>query len=309
MAVSYGFIPPSGIKPAEGADYTQILRTDDMARLRGPMFGLLAFSLYAVIVVAVSSLVRSITRAINDRGLSAEEYNRQASQMMFPEGMLAHHLGIISLIGLSVLLVWGLHRINPGYLASVTGRVRWRYLLACLLISAVVIAAYLGLVPLVTGTPVTIHPQPEFVWFAVVIVLTTPFQSIAEEVFFRGYLLQSLGAAMKTPWFGILTSALLFALAHGVQDPWLFGTRYAFGVLAALLVVRTGGLEAAAAIHVMNNVFTFGQAGLTGTISAVFTVSQVPWYTSVGSVVLFAVMAALCYLVARKMHLQTRVGE
>ncbi len=90
-----------------------------MARLRGPMFGLLAFSLYAVIVVAVSSLVRSITRAINDRGLSAEEYNRQASQMMFPEGgMLAHHLGIISLIGLSVLLVWGgLHRINPGYLA------------------------------------------------------------------------------------------------------------------------------------------------------------------------------------------------
>ncbi len=73
-------------------------------------------------------------------------------------------------------------------------------------------------------------------------------------------------------------------------------------------MVRTGGLEAAAAIHVMNNVFTFGQAGLTGTISAVFTVSQVPWYTSVGSVVLFAVMAALCYLVARKMHLQTRVG-
>lgn len=309
MSVSYGFIPPRGIKPPEGADYTQILRTDDMARLRGPMFGLIAFSLYAVVVVAVSSLVRNIAYAINDRGLPAAEYQQQAGRMMFPEGMLAHHLGIISLIGLSVLLVWGLHRIRPGYLASVTGRVRWRYLLACLLISAVVIAAYLALLGALSGTPLTIRPQPEFVWFALVIVLTTPFQSIAEEVFFRGYLLQSLGAAMRTPWFGILTSALLFALAHGVQDPWLFGTRYAFGVLAALLVVRTGGLEAAAAIHVMNNVFTFGQAGLTGSISAVFTVSEVPWYTSVGTVVLFAGMAAACYLVARKMRLQTRVGE
>ena len=62
-------------------------------------------------------------------------------------------------------------------------------------------------------------PQPGFWGFLVVIVLTSPLQAMAEEIFFRGYLLQALGSLVARPWFGVVVSALVFALLHGLQNP------------------------------------------------------------------------------------------
>ena len=87
-----------------------------------------------------------------------------------------------------------------------------------------------------------------------VILLTSPLQAAAEEIFFRGYLMQALGSLVAKPWFGVVASALVFALLHGTQNLPLFVDRLAFGLLAGLLVWRTGGLEAGIAAHVVNNV-------------------------------------------------------
>ena len=53
-------------------------------------------------------------------------------------------------------------------------------------------------------------------------------------------------------------TALLFALAHGLQNFPLFFDRFMFGLIAAWLVIRTGGLEAGIALHVLNNFLAFG---------------------------------------------------
>jgi hypothetical protein len=74
-----------------------------------------------------------------------------------------------------------------------------------------------------------------------VIVLTSPIQAAAEEIFFRGYLLQALGSLVARPWFGVIASSVVFALLHGTQNVPLFVDRLAFGLLAGLLVWRTGG--------------------------------------------------------------------
>ena len=90
------------------------------------------------------------------------------------------------------------------------------------------------------GRPFVLQPQEGFVGFLIAILLTSPLQAAAEEVFFRGYLLQALGSLASSKWVGIVGSAFVFALFHGTQNAWLFGSRFAFGVLAALLVVYLG---------------------------------------------------------------------
>ena len=60
-------------------------------------------------------------------------------------------------------------------------------------------------------------------------------------------------------WWRSLVPAVLFALAHGLgQSVPIFFDRLAFGLVAGLLVVLTGGLEAGIAMHVLNNWVAFG---------------------------------------------------
>ena len=103
--------------------------------------------------------------------------------------------------------------------------------------------------------------------FCIVILLTSPLQAAAEEYFFRGYLIQALhtARARAARWFGVVGSAAVFALFHGTQNLPLFLYRFAFGVLAGCLVLKTGGLEAGIAAHVVNNVVAYGYAVLSGT--------------------------------------------
>ena len=58
------------------------------------------------------------------------------------------------------------------------------------------------------------------------------------------------GSASSSP-------SVVFALLHGTQNLPLFADRLVFGLLAGLLVWRTGGLEAGIAAHVINNVFAY----------------------------------------------------
>ena len=144
--------------------------------------------------------------------------------------------------------------------------------MGCLVIAVVSLNGVLLLSTLI-DEPLRFSPQPGFWGFLVVIVLTSPLQAMAEEIFFRGYLMQALGSLVAQPWFGVVVSALVFALLHGLQNPPLFVARLAFGLLAGVLVWRTGGLEAGIAAHVVNNVCAYTIAGLTTSIA---TLKAVP---------------------------------
>lgn len=95
--------------------------------------------------------------------------------------------------------------------------------------------------------------------------LLVPFQAAAEELMFRGALMQVLGAWIKNPVIPILLPSLMFALAH-VYDPWGMAQVGLMGIACAWLTWRTGGLEAAISLHVVNNlaVFTILSTGITG---------------------------------------------
>ena len=99
-------------------------------------------------------------------------------------------------------------------------------------------------------------------------VVLTPLQAAGEEFFFRGWILQNVGS-----WFpnrgagliaGTVVSVVAFSAAHGSPDPWVLASLAVFATTACLVTWRTGGLEAAIAIHAVNNVGVFGLVIMRG---------------------------------------------
>lgn len=193
-----------------------------------------------------------------------------------PWGLLVTNLMLAAGIGVAMLAVWAAHRWPPGYVSAVVGRVRWRWLLICL-IPAVGVMAPWTVVQLVWDD-VSWSPEPRWPLLLLVVVLTTPLQAAGEEYLFRGWLTQAVGSWFARPVVGALVAGLvsttLFAFAHGQQDVWLFADRFAFGAVAAWLVWRTGGLEAGIAVHAVNNLVVFFTSIALGELSESLLVTQ-----------------------------------
>ncbi|WP_421655771.1 CPBP family intramembrane glutamic endopeptidase [Leptothermofonsia sp. ETS-13] len=108
----------------------------------------------------------------------------------------------------------------------------------------------------------TFDPVKWFVFLPLVLIFT-PIQTTAEELLFRGYVLQSLSLLTKNRWFLVGLSSLLFGALHlgnpevGATNSagWLSLTYIAFGVFLSLITLRDNSLELAIGCHAANNLF------------------------------------------------------
>ncbi|QIE40914.1 CPBP family intramembrane metalloprotease [Rhodobacteraceae bacterium SC52] len=104
-------------------------------------------------------------------------------------------------------------------------------------------------------------------------VLGVAVQTLAEEALFRGYALQQLAARFRSPliWGGL--PALAFGVLHydttrmGDAAPVAVALAALFGVLAADLTARSGGLGLAWGMHFSNNMFGLALLGTPGSIT------------------------------------------
>jgi uncharacterized protein len=116
----------------------------------------------------------------------------------------------------------------------------------------------------------TIYPEmysftlkiEDFIPALIVGVLLIPVQSTAEELLFRGYLLQGIGK--KNIWVGIIITGIFFGLAHGLNPEiekvgFALGMSYyiSVGLFFALLAIFDKKLELPIGIHAANNVYSF----------------------------------------------------
>jgi uncharacterized protein len=155
-------------------------------------------------------------------------------------------------------------------LLSVDRRIRWRWLALCLAVAVGegVLSAIADAVFAALGAPLGPPPGawvgwPRFAPLAVAVMVAIVPQAIAEEVVFRGTVLQALGAWVRPAWFAILVSSVVFAEGHEWSLPSFVATSV-FGLVLGWLTVRTGGLEAAIALHVLHNVSFFLTWAATG---------------------------------------------
>lgn len=149
-----------------------------------------------------------------------------------------------------------------GLVSSAAGRLRWRWMLLCGAVAVVIslaLSAVSALLPAEAVDSSGVVPpdqNPQLVATLVVLLLLIPFQAAAEEYVFRGYLQQAIGRWLRHPAFAILLPVPLFVLGH-LYDPLGQASVAVFAIAAGWLTWRTGGLEAAIALHVVNNLLAF----------------------------------------------------
>ncbi len=163
------------------------------------------------------------------------------------------------------------HKRGPGSLFGVIdGRARffWTATGVSLTVTAVTMAVSLPF------TDLTPNLEPARWAFLVLPALVfIAIQTGAEELVFRGYLQQQLGARFNSflVW-GVLPSAL-FGVAHfeiasaGASAPFVALAAGLFGLVAADLTARTGSIMAAWGMHFANNLVAILGVGVPGSIT------------------------------------------
>jgi CAAX protease family protein len=295
-------VPPVPVPPLGPDPHPRLLSTP-RARWWRPVLGLL---LAAGVVTVASVVIVAVATLLVGSG-PVEQRTEDALDPGTWQGLLANNLVILTIVPGAVLAVLVVHRERIGWLASVTGRPRWGLLWRFFLVAIAVVAASYALsflLPTDAALEGTTPTTSALVATLIVILLTTPLQSLAEEVGFRGYLTQAVASWARRPVVGIaagvVASATLFALAHGAQDPWLFADRLAFGLVASWLAWRTGGLEASVALHTANNLVSLGAGAAAGTLSDSLSLSSLEWQFAVLDVVSMIAFALLVERLARR---------
>ncbi|MEJ6616199.1 MAG: type II CAAX endopeptidase family protein [Crocinitomicaceae bacterium] len=118
------------------------------------------------------------------------------------------------------------------------------------------------IIGIATGQPVDWNFDPiTFFLLLLISIFLIPIQTTAEELMFRGFLLQTFGKIFKKGWIPVLLTATLFGFLHWANPEvalignilllYYIGT----GVFLALLAVWDDGMELPMGYHAVNNIF------------------------------------------------------
>ena len=131
--------------------------------------------------------------------------------------------------------------------------------------------------------------------FLLVIFISIPLQSIAEEYIFRGLLMQTLGSWSKIPVLALVLQAIIFGLFHGYNSLGLIET-ITMGLVCGYFAWKTNGIEVCSAIHSANNmsIGIFVMLGLHTSTSSPQLMSVLP------TVIFLIVLAAILYYIGEK---------
>lgn len=192
--------------------------------------------------------------------LTADELMQQGLESLAESG-----LGISLLLGSVILLlpaVWiAMNATRLGgfrTLSSVEGHLRWqrigRLIVPVFLIFAVGNLAELAITCLLSGEmPAFSLPNLSYI---LMILILVPIQSATEEYAYRGFLMQSFGSWIPIAIIPLILQAVIFMGSHA-YNIWGLLAILAFGLIAGILTLKTGGLEASIVFHAMNNICAF----------------------------------------------------
>jgi membrane protease YdiL (CAAX protease family) len=101
-----------------------------------------------------------------------------------------------------------------------------------------------------------------FLYLVLIGVLLIPLQTSFEEYFFRGYLMQGIGIAVKNRWLPLIVTSLVFGLLH-IANPEVEKLGYGIlvyyigtGFFLGIVTLMDEGLELALGFHAANNLIT-----------------------------------------------------
>lgn len=221
---------------------------------------------------------------------------------------LALNFLLLALLAGLCIAVRFLHKRRLITLITPNSRLNWRRVLQGG-------GVYLGLILITSAIGMAIAPQDyqltfkpiQFLIFLPIALIVTPLQTSAEELFFRGYIMQGIGLKTQNSVIPVVGSSILFMLPH-LANPevkanfWLMASYYlAFGVFLAFITVRDNSLELAMGVHAANNLFValiLNFPGSSLSSPSIFTGPKVNPLVDLISFILIAV--AFCFVIFRK---------
>ncbi len=170
---------------------------------------------------------------------------------------------------------------------------------------------FFGLVAFATLLDYLLNPstyeyrlKPEqFLIFASLALILTPIQTTAEELLFRGYLLQSMALLTRNRAALVLASGVLFMLPH-LANPemtagfWPMAFYYFLvGGILTIITLRSNGLEMAMGIHAAINLFAVLIVNYANSALETESIFYCTELDPIFTVVSFGVIGAVFYLV------------
>jgi membrane protease YdiL (CAAX protease family) len=258
--------------------------------------GLIAFALYLALAL-IATVALLVAALLDPTGVGVDFDLLVVDRVLDMSSplILAFALGSVALMLPAIILARLIMGPRPlGLISSVTGRLRWRWMLRLalptLLVFALSFAVYVLAFPLAAGEQIVAPQVTAATWaLLVVTILFVPLQATAEEYVFRGYLMQTIGGWLRHPAWAILLPIPLFMAGH-IYDIWGLLDVGVFALWAGWITWRTGGLEAAIVAHVINNggLFVMSAFGLVdpnlaegspvGVLTTALTLALVSWF-------------------------------
>jgi len=101
-----------------------------------------------------------------------------------------------------------------------------------------------------------------FIPLLIISLLLLPLQTGYEELAFRGYMAQGVGALTKNRWLVLIIPSVLFGLMHAANPEvkefgfWIMMPQYIMmGAMLGLVSILDDGIELAMGVHAANNIF------------------------------------------------------
>lgn len=273
-------------------EYHELFRGTRRYRWWKPLLAVVLGAIY-YFTLSVVFTIPFIPYLLSSGALSLADPALDASNLVDTQRpvLILMSIGSVALMLPAALLAMLSVGLTPaGRLWSVALRIRWRWILRSLLpaLVALMVMNALGIaLDLATGSGSdlagTAASRPGFdpqaaLWSFVFVVLLVPLQATAEELVYRGMFMQTLGAwlgsvrgatafaaFLRGPWLPIAIPAIAFGFSH-IYDVWGWISVVVLALVAGWLSWRTGGLEAAIGLHIVNNIVAFGflASGITG---------------------------------------------
>ncbi|MEM0541901.1 CPBP family intramembrane glutamic endopeptidase [Flavobacterium sp. j3] len=161
---------------------------------------------------------------------------------------------IFGIIGL-LLAVKLIHKRNPTTLITTYSKINWKTIFFGAIVYFIIYAIVEIVYSFYSGNSFQLVLQTDkFFPLLFISLLIVPLQTSFEELFHRGYLLQTLNYYLGYPIITLFITSVLFASLHFEQPNYLI-FYFISGLLLGMIVIVSNSLELALGIHIVHNLF------------------------------------------------------
>lgn len=175
---------------------------------------------------------------------------------------------------------------------STSGRWNFKLYLKALAIPLVLFIVFNAIDAAITGPDGTFQFS---LFYLIVLIIFLPLQCIAEELVYRGFLMQAFGSWFKIPVVAIILQSVIFTISHGYNT---FGLVEIFvsGIVFGFFTWKTNGIEVSSALHTANNL----SLSLFVMIGIITPTSSPQLWESVVAIAFVVLLGVLMYYIGNK---------